>query len=177
MDNLLRIKKASHSLYLLCSGLLAIIPLAVAFYWLNFNSIDRSLPRVLEDLTIPPLTAATLLIAFAVTMLPASLLMYGALQLRRLFRLYSTGKIFTTANCVCLRNLSIVLLAWMPVRILFDALISVTLTINNPPGQRFLSMSIEERELTTLLLGIIFLVVAWVMGEASRLQEEHAGIV
>lgn len=163
-----------------CSLLLAIIPLAVALYWLSFNSIDWSLPRVIEDLNTQPLkpvTAATLLIGFAVTMLPASLLMYGFSQLRKLFRLYSLGNIFTTANCICLRNLSIALLAWTPVRMLFDALISVALTISNPPGQRFLSISIEERELTTLFLGFIFLVVAWVMGEACRLQDENAGIV
>ena len=180
MDNLLRIKKTSRTLHLLCSMLLIITPLAVAFYWLSFNSLDWPLPRAIESLDIAvvqPIAAATLAVGFAVTMLPAALLMYAFSQLRKLFRLYSTGIIFTTANYLCLRNLSIALLAWTPTRMLFDALISVALTSSNPPGQRYLAVSIEEREVVTLLLGFVFLFVACVMGEACRLQEENAGIV
>lgn len=180
MENLLRIKKTSHTLCLLCSVLLVIIPLSVAFYWLSFNNLDWPLPRAIAGLDIPPVqpvVATTLLIGCAITMLPAALLMYAFSQLRKLFQLYSTGNIFTTANCLCLRNLSIALLAWTPTRMLFDVFISVALTSSNPPGQRYLAVSIEEREVITLLLGFVFLFIAWVMGEACRLQDENAGIV
>lgn len=175
-----RIQKTSRMLYLLYSALLFIIPLAVAFYWIAFNGSDLPLPRVVERLDLHssvPYPASTLLLGFLVTLIPASVLMFGALQLRKLFRLYSTGEFFSRANSNCLRNLSIALLAWSPARMLFDALISVLLTSSNPAGQRFVTVSLEEIELTALLLGLNFLVVAWVMGEACKLQEDHARIV
>ena len=180
MDNLTRIRKTSRALYLLCTVSLVVIPLLVVFYWVSFNSIDWIMPRVIEGPTrapSKPVPTTLLLFCFAITMLPALLITYALQQLRRLFQLYVDGRVFTLANCICLRNLSIALLAWTPVRLIFDALISLTLTSINPPDQRFIALSIKEPELTTMFLGLIFLVIAWVMAEARRLQEDNAGII
>lgn len=50
--------------------------------------------------------------------------MFGLIQLRKLFKLYVAGIIFSIENCRYIRNISIALLAWTPVSLVFDALIS-----------------------------------------------------
>jgi hypothetical protein len=49
--------------------------------------------------------------------------------------------------------------------------------MNNPPGHRQLAISFGSAELTTLFIGFVFLVIAWIMDEARSLAEEQAEIV
>lgn len=180
MKNLSRIKNTSHVLYYLYTVLFFTIPIAAAYYWISFNSADLPLPRAVEGIEIHAahsLSTGTLISGFLVTLLPSAVLMYRLFQLRKLFRLYKHGNIFTIANTDCLKKLSIALLAWAPARMSFDALSSFILTSGNPEGQRSIAVYLQEGELTALLLGTIFLVIAWVMGEAQRLQEDHAEII
>ncbi len=180
MANIHRIQSTSRFLYVFYTASLLIAPFAVAYYWATFDGSESLLPRVLEGVDLQnstPIPTGRLALGFLVTMLPCAVMMYGLTQLRRLSRLYTEGRIFTTANCDCLKKLSVALLAWVPARMLFDALISLVLTSGNPENQRLIAVSLAELELTALVLGLVFLVIAWVMGEACELQEDNAGII
>lgn len=180
MHDLLRVQKTSQLLFYFYSALLVTIPIGVAAYWGTLNQHSWGLPRAVSQLTleqVQPFAPSILVIGFLVSLLPASVLMYGIFQLRKLFRLYSQGSVFTLENSACMRNLSIALLLWTPAHLLFDGLISFVLTKDNTAGNRFISLGIQEPELLALSLGLIFLVISWVMVEACKLHEENAEIV
>lgn len=180
MSNRLKIQRTSRTLFYLYSALLLLLPLGVATYWLTLNTYGWGLPRVIAQLElpmVPPLSLTTLFLGFIISLLPAAVAMYGLTQLRKLFQLYSTGSVFTAANYICIRNLSLALLLWTPVRMVFDALLSVAFTAGNEPGERFIAVGVQEPELTAIFLGLSFLVISWVMSEACKLREDSEGIV
>jgi uncharacterized membrane-anchored protein len=110
---------------------------------------------------------------FLVTMMPAAVAISGAYYLMRLFHLYEQGQIFRPSNVQCFKKLSRVLIWWFAVGIIHRSLLSVALTLHNPPGQRIFTLGIGSPDLTALLLGGILAVIAWVMEEGRKLQEDQ----
>ena len=60
---------------------------------------------------------------------------------------------------------------------IIGGLLSVVLTMGNPPGERALVLSFSSNELALLFLGGCLLVISWVMAESSRLADDNAQIV
>lgn len=99
--------------------------------------------------------------------------MVGVRCLMQLFRLYEQGKIFQPSNVHCFRQLSRVLIWWFVAGIVHRSLLTVAMTLHNPPGQRQISLDLSSADLTALMLGSILAVIAWVMEEGRRLQEDQ----
>ena len=114
---------------------------------------------------------------FAIAMIPATAAIVGLMALRRLFRLYAAGAVFTHANTRALRQFSACVLAYALARPLAYSLTVLLMTFDNPPGQRHFAVQMSSGELTALFLGILFLAIAWVMDEAREIAEEQAQIV
>ena len=53
----------------------------------------------------------------------------------------------------------------------------LALTAQNPPGHHVLSFGIGSHEVITVFFGTTFLVIAWVMAEASSVAEENKSFV
>jgi hypothetical protein len=56
---------------------------------------------------------------------------------------------------------------------LSESLLSIVLTVANPPGQRMLTVGFSSRDFTTLVLGIAVLLISWAMDEGRRIAEEQ----
>ncbi|MCY1549680.1 hypothetical protein D9M68_858610 [compost metagenome] len=56
-------------------------------------------------------------------------------------------------------------------------LMSVALSIGNPPGQRVLAITIAWFDCLHVLLGAVLVAIARVMVEARRLADDNAGFV
>jgi hypothetical protein len=178
MENMNRIQRVSRGFRLLCTVAIVALPVGAALFWGWFNQMAWPLPQGAGDLNVTlPLSTATLVASFAISMIPLAVVMFGLLQLRRLFELYGHGTIFAAANARCLRRLGWTLIVWMLADVVFDALISVALTLGNPPGQRQLSISLAGADLTALFLGGVILIISWVMDEAGKMAADHAEIV
>ena len=106
-------------------------------------------------------------------MIPTGVAMAGVYHLIRLFGLYERGDIFKLSNVHCYKKLSRVLIGWFLASILSSSLLSVVLTLHHPPGQRTISLEMRSSEITTLLVGLILMVIAWVMEEGRKLQEDQ----
>ena len=120
-----------------------------------------------------PMPLISLVLGFLVTMLPTGVIMLGAYYLRRLFLLYEQGQIFLLANVRCFKKLSWVLIWSFAVDIISRSLLSVVLSLPNPPGQRVVTVELSSSDLTVLLVGGILAVISWVMEEGRNLQEEQ----
>ena len=174
MQNQERIRRASHRLRRLLLIVACAIPAVNALVWIYINH----LPKIIYSHMLPyfvqiPLPASARIMGFMVTMLPTAVGISGAYYLMRLFHLYEQGQIFRLPNVQCFKKLSRVLIWWFAVGIIHRSILSVALTLHNPPGQRIVTLGIGSPDLTALLLGGILAVIAWVMEEGRKLQEDQ----
>ena len=174
MQNRERIQNASGKLRFLLLIILWMLPVINALVWLFMNSLPELVYRkMLPYFVSMPLPFSSRLMGFIVLMIPTGVAMCGVYHLMRLFQLYEQGRIFRPANVRCFRSLSRVLLWWFAAGIVHKSLLSVVLTLHNPPGQRMITLELGSPDLTALLLGAVLAVIAWVMEEGRRLQEDQ----
>lgn len=174
MQNRERIQRASRRLRYLLLIIACMMPVINALIWLFMNRFPEIIYRKMLPYFVPvPLPVSARLMGFMVVMIPTGVAMFGAYYLMRLFQLYEQGHIFTLANVRCFKNLSRVLIWWFVAGIVHRSLLSVALTLHNPPGQRMLTFELGSPDLTALLLGGILAVIAWAMEEGRKLQEDQ----
>ena len=53
----------------------------------------------------------------------------------------------------------------------------IVLTLNRGPGQRLLVIGLDGGDLSGIFVGIVILIIAWVMDEARKIQEDQALII
>jgi hypothetical protein len=129
--------------------------------------------ELLPEFVRLPLPALSCLLGFIVSMIPGGISIYGLTILIRLFRLYHQGKIFHFDNVSCLQILSRVLIAVCFAGILTDTLMSLALTIHHREGERMLSIGMSSSDLIALIIGYILSIIARVMLEGCKLQQEQ----
>ena len=178
MENTQRITKASRRLVRVCTGLIYFLPVVCAAFWAFFNELYDSTSMI--PLPVPVshvLPGLTRLLAFLVELIPLTALIYGLLRLRDLFRYYEKGMIFTANNVACYRSLGKALIAWVICDVVKNSLLSIVLTLDNPPGQRVITLGLYSADFTAVFVGIVILTIAWVMDEGRRIQEDQALII
>ena len=178
MSEIIRIQRISRIMRALSTFMAIFIPILILAVWLNFERVAPSWPEVSQlPLRFENLNGLILSIAFSVNMAHAGILLYGVVRLRRLFGLYSEGKIFTGENIRCLRSFAWAVLIYAVLTPVMGTLLSVILTFNNPVGERALAISISSNDIQLMFIGAVFLVIAWIMVEGRKLAEENAQIV
>ncbi|MHA7841487.1 MAG: DUF2975 domain-containing protein [Gammaproteobacteria bacterium] len=153
-------------------------PLLYGAYWyyvdrLPRNIVFHNLPLGLRAHPIH-FTWVSQSFALLASILPASILMFAFYNLVALFRHYEQGNIFHEDNVRRYRRLGYALFAWVIAGLLYGAFVSFVLTAANGPGQRVIALDIGTKDITTLIVGGIIILIAWVMEEAHRLSEENA---
>nr|WP_319396415.1 DUF2975 domain-containing protein [uncultured Desulfobacter sp.] len=151
-----------------------VIPLATCLIWLFINKLPWISQEVLPDFVQLPLPLPIRLAGLAVTMIPASIMIYGITTLIQLFRLYQRGKIFQAENVACLKRLSGTILVLGVTGIITDSLLSVILTLHHPPGEHMITFGITDKDITLFILGYILMTIARVMQEGCRLEHEQS---
>lgn len=76
-----------------------------------------------------------------------------------------------------MRHFAAAVFAFAIAKPITGALLSAVLTMNNPPGHRQIAITAGSSELTTLFIGGVFLIIAWIMDEARAIAEEQAEII
>ena len=139
MENLSKIKTLGRNIYLFLSVLLAVIPLYYILYWTLINH----LPQTLIAVNVPstsfspfPLSMKLQLIGFLTSLLPASSLLYGLLQLRKLFSFYQEGIIFSFENVEIFKSTSKALFVWALLSILYESVKSIVFSVGAPPREQ-----------------------------------------
>lgn len=174
MENKERIQKASRRLRYLVFSINCALPVINALVWLFINRLPEAMYRnILPYFVSLPLPWSARLLGFFVVMIPTCVAMLGGYYLMQLFRLYEQGLIFKPTHVLYFKKLSRVLIWWFVASIVYRSLLSVALTLHNPPGHRMITLSLGSPDLTALLLGGILAVIAWVMEEGRKLQEDQ----
>lgn len=177
-EDIPRIQRVSRLMRTVCTSTIVAIPLVLAATWTNFEAL-APIFQSLGGIPYQPanLTWVNLLSGFVVSLLLAGVVLYGLHRLRRLFDLYARGHVFTSENAGCLRGFALSVILYAALSPPVGALLSVILTIGNPPGQRMLMVTLTSTELALIFLGAVLLVISWVMNESARLADDNAKII
>ena len=173
-DSLQRLSRRLKRVAIVFMALTLIISV---LFWLFINQLPSELLSRLPVKFDQSLSLSTRLLALLVTMIPVTLLLCGLKTLVNLFRSYESGKVFSQNNVKHFKTLGWVLIVWFFASVLYNALLSIVLTLNNPPGHRMLVVRFELLDLTSLLMGFVLIAIAKVMQLAYELNEDYAKVI
>lgn len=119
-----------------------------------------------------PQWAATL-----IGLVPMAFVLLALDGMRRLFRLYRQADPLSPAAGPLIKAIGRNLLIAAILGIAVQPLVSLLSTLNNPVGQREISVGISTGEIGFVLVAGLLTLVGWSMTEASRIAEENRGFV
>ena len=165
----------ARALILLGSALLAMLPAALLLW--GHGGAPAGQSDGLLGLPSMPLDSAARWRTALVSLLPVGGGLYALRQLWRLFGEYRAGRVFCSPA-----QQALVRFAWAALGLslalpLTRALMSVAASLGNPPGERFVTLSLYWHDGLHLLFGVVLLSIAHVMAQARRLADENAGFV
>lgn len=183
-ENMSKFQQSSYRYYWFFQICFYLIPIVTFLFWLSFSKgsagsgqpslfmqlgIGNDLMQYIHGDTVP---LGTKLFAFLISMIPGGIIMYGLSQLIMVFKNYSQGNVFVYHNVLAYKKLVYTLFAWVIGGLIYDALISVVLSFANPPRQRMLTLSLSGIDLVSLITGAVVILIAKVMQQAQKLEEE-----
>ncbi len=122
-------------------------------------------------------TPAQRAIAAGTALLPAGALVLALLALRQVCREYVAGQLFSDAVLRAFRHLGHALVAAAVLQLLQPTLLSLLLSLTQPPGARQLTIGVQSSDLLLGLLSAVVLLLVQVMRVAQQVQAENAEIV
>jgi len=160
-------------------------PLLIGTIWLSGGdlTVDNSeaefvLDMFLDDVNIDeahmpsfPLPWSTRLLGLAVSMIPLGVGMLSLWWLVRLFSCFAVGEIFTKNTVMYIRRLGWTMVAGVAAAPIHEALLTIVLTIHNPPGERMVTVSLESTDFEELITAGVIILVSWIMEEGRKLRE------
>ena len=122
-------------------------------------------------------TPAQRAITAGTALLPAGALVLALLALRQVCREYVAGQLFSDAVLRAFRHLGHALVAAAVLQLLQPTLLSLLLSLTQPPGARQLTIGVQSSDLLLGLLSAVVLLLVQVMRVAQQVQAENAEIV
>lgn len=123
------------------------------------------------------LTVSQKLLAFGISLIPTSITLLILYKAFRLCDLYKKMIIYSERNAILLRSIAALLLLRQLVDPIYQALISVTLTWHNPPGKGVIAISLSNINIGMVILSFFILLIALIMHEGAKLQQDSASII
>ncbi|MHA1558536.1 MAG: DUF2975 domain-containing protein [Alphaproteobacteria bacterium] len=181
------IQKTSNVLLAIFNILLIVTPLITCCLWLlvdtNFvkTLISQGLfvgpittPEGTIDLSQMNWTIVSKVIALIANFIQLLPFFFSIISLKIIFENYKKAAIFTITNAKHYRRLGLLFfLDALIAKPLGGMLMVLSVTLSNPPGHRYITISFGSPSLEAIFYGIIILVISWVMLEATKLNEEN----
>ena len=171
-------RQFSHFIALGCTTILIGTPLVAVYLLFNIDSIAE-LVKTNVDLPIQweTLTDAQLYGFWTLTVLYVFTGLAGLYFLRRAFSNFAKGELFNFSNSRDLRIFSMFLFAQALLKPLHSMASSLILSINHPPGERFISITLGSVEFTVIALAMILWVMSDLLINANQLESENKQFV
>lgn len=123
------------------------------------------------------LTLQARLVSGVVLCAHLGLLCWALWTAKGLFENFARGDVLDARTGRDLRTIGGLVAAYALLTPLKGSLITVAVTMGNPPGQRLLSIGLGSNELILGVLGALILVLGHVMAEAARIADDNRQIV
>lgn len=170
-----KIQLASRTLKILFR-LLSFLIVALTVYLILFDIPDFLIFSMnapfLSTLQIqhPIYSAQHRLIILAIEALPLTFTVLICLRLSSLFQSFEQGYLFELRNIANIKRIGMYMILSQCIQLIYQPLISATLTYNNPIGERMAAITVGTTNFSNLLTAIIIFVAAWIMQEAYKLK-------
>lgn len=185
-----KIQKISSYLLVVFNILIVMIPLFLSVQWIFVSLKTTDVPDVINffgmlektihtpegyvNLSNISWTPLLKLLGFCAELIAVSPFLVSLFFLKKLFVHYRNGEIFTKRNAILYRKLGLLyLIDALFIKSLSETLIVLAVTLTNPPGHRYLSISFGTPNLSSLFYGVLIIIVSWIMSEANKLHDEH----
>jgi hypothetical protein len=109
--------------------------------------------------------------------IPLVALAFGLNHLRQLFRNYARGEYFSSAAAQHLGKVGRAVALWVLLDFLCEPLLSVWVTMNEPVGQRLITLSLTPPSFVALFLAACIAVIARILWQASEVDSENRTFV
>lgn len=114
-----------------------------------------------------------LYVTWLVTLIPATIVFWGLMNLRRAFYAFSENDVFNMTNVTLVKRFAFALILSAVLKTLMMSVVSVVLSANHPAGQKMLSLLFSSYDLVTIFVGLMFWLVAKILIQAHALSEEN----
>ncbi len=175
IDNIHKIKTISFRLRLICNIIFYLTPVVILAYWMNYNNWPEYLKYVnVDNFTLCKiLPLHTELICALIAMIPGGIIMLATKYLTGLFSLYENKIFFSAENINYIKKLGKLVIIWSFTDIFMNTLMILAISMNNPPGQRLLSIGVGTFQFSTLFIGSAIILISLVMDEARLINDEQ----
>ncbi len=154
------------------------IPVIVTGYWVSPAGMPFLSHQAVSIFSDPAaLSIGERFAGFMVDIIPTTFLCAGLWQVSRLAGALKAGKFFDAPTISRLHTAGILFILFAIANVIDRALLSVILTIQNPPGERMLALTLELSDIGFLLFGVLFLVLISVFAEGQKQREDLSEIV
>lgn len=119
------------------------------------------------------LSVSEKLLGFLVSLIPVGIKLFILYSFIRLFKLYEQGQIFSGMHVRYIKNIGYSLLLSQIITPVYQGLMGLVLTWHNPPGERLVSMSMDQTNLGIMLIAFMIIFISWIMEEGCKLHEER----
>jgi hypothetical protein len=111
---------------------------------------------------------------YLVSMIPMLVHLAVLYFLIKLFKLYELGEIFSLNVVRYIRNIGYaLLLEQLLLQPIYQFLMGIVLTLNNPPGHRIASITLDQTNVGIVLVALLAILISWIMAEGCKLREEQ----
>lgn len=173
-----RIRLISRIMIVVTTAVALLLAVVDIWLWIDRSIlVDAARRQFLPSGTTVAPPPGVVIAGLMVAQLSFALAFWALWNVLALFRSYRHGAVFTAAAGRRLRRLGIAFCAFPLVQALVSGLMSLLFTLNNPPGERHLAVSLEGSHLIIGVAGALFIVVGWVMTEAAQIADDHRQIV
>jgi Protein of unknown function (DUF2975) len=155
---------------------IALIVGSFGYLWLDSSRLLNHLMRGMPEIIKPP-SSAPLYLAGIAAMIPALMLIIALWQVRILFRLYRIRQIFAPDIPVILVRLGMLAISAAAASIIVRTIITLLLTLGNPPGYRHIAVGFGSEEVLALIAGLLLWCFSLVMKESRRIADENESFV
>ena len=178
-----KIQKLSRFLKWVFAFIFCAWPIALFFIWFQNQSdflaagiglsINNFIPANLASQIITPLSLTAKVWGFMVSWIPATVSMFISWYLMRLFGCYEREEIFTHRSIRYIRHVGIWMIVWAIVNPIYQVLMSLTVTLGNPVGQRVITLELGTDYFRNLLTAGVVFIVAHIMQQGLKLKQDH----
>jgi hypothetical protein len=111
---------------------------------------------------------------FSINLIPSLITMAVFYYLAKLFANYEQGKIFILASSRYLKRIGYLLLTnALIVPFVINPVVQAIITMHNPAGFRYAMITFGTVNLYYIFVSLIFILISWVMTEASKIKEDQ----
>lgn len=142
---------------------------------LGFALTDKFINHLNIDIETLPLWQK--LGAIVLSSVPLLALAAALCHLRSLFKRYARTEYFSAATANHLAKVARFIGLWVVLRIMFEPLLSIWITMHAPAGHRIITLSFSSSDVIALFLAGCIAVIAHILWQASELHSENQQFV